>query len=134
MTTIDDAPSGDEVARSIPRRPEFMEDATTPNGVYEVTVRIDLQDIRDVEGLLIPFHTAMRVSGLQAMIDPEMQAQLQQMESQLEAMSPEQREMMERMMGPQLEQLRQMAAGSGDEMTVDVMVSDVRVNTGPPSD
>jgi hypothetical protein len=42
--------------------------------------------------------------------------------------------MMERMLGDQLEQLRQMAAGTGDAMTVEVTVSDVRVNTGPPSE
>jgi len=41
---------------------------------------------------------------------------------------------MERMMGQQLEQLRKMAAGGGDEMSIDVTVSDVRVNTGPPSE
>jgi len=33
-----------------------------------------------------------------------------------------------------LEQLRQMAAGDGDAMSVEVTVSDVRVNTGPPSE
>lgn len=118
----------------VPRRLEFVGDATTDNGVSEVTMSIDLQDIRDVQGLLIPFHTVMRISGLQAMLDPEMRAQLQEMEQQLAALPPEQREMMERMMGAQLEQLRQMASGGDDVMSVEVTVSDVRVNTGPPSE
>jgi len=116
----------------IPRRMEFVGDATTPNGASEVTVTIDLQDIRNVEGLLIPYHTAMRISGLQAMIDPETQAQLREMEQQLAALPADQRQMMERMLGAQLEQLRQMASGGGDAMSVEVTVSDVRVNSGPP--
>jgi hypothetical protein len=68
------------------------------------------------------------------MIDPETQAQLREMEEQLAALPPEQRQMMERMMGQQLEQLRQMAAGGGDMMSIDMKVSDVRVNSGPPNE
>lgn len=117
----------------VPRRIELVGDATTPNGVHEVTIHIDQSDIRDVQGLLVPYHTTMEVSGLQAMIDPEMRAQLQQMEEELAALPPEQREMMERMMGDQLEQLRRMAAGTSDSMSVEVTVNDVRINTGPPS-
>ncbi|MGD2046311.1 MAG: hypothetical protein PVJ80_01075 [Gemmatimonadota bacterium] len=117
----------------VPRRIEFVGDATTPNGVHEVTIHIDQNDIRDVQGLLVPYHTTMQISGLQAMIDPEMRAQLEEMEQQLAALPPEQREMMERMMGDQLEQLRQMAAGDSDAMSVEVTVDDVRVNAGPPS-
>jgi len=116
----------------IPRRMEFTGDAETDTGPHQVTVTIDLQDIRNVEGLLIPYRTAMQITGLQAMIDPETQAQLREMEQQLASLPPEQREMMERMLGQQLEQLRQMAAGGGDAMSIDVTVSDVRVNSGPP--
>ena len=118
----------------IPSRIEFVGDATTDNGVNEVTVRIDLQDIRDIEGLLIPFSTHMEITGLQAMLDPETRAQLEEMEQQLASLPPEQREMMERMMGQQLEQLRQMASGGDDLMSMDVTVTDVRVNDGPPSE
>jgi hypothetical protein len=118
--------------RLIPRRMEFVGDAETPGGSTEVTVTVDFQDIRSVEGLLIPHHTSMRITGLQAMMDPEMQDQLREMEQQLAALPAEQRQMMERMMGAQLEQLRQMMSGGGDAMSVDVMVSEVRVNSGPP--
>ena len=118
----------------IPRRMEFVGDATTPNGVHEVTIHIDQHDIRNVQGLLVPYRTTMEISGLQAMIDPEMREQLQQMEQQLADLPPQQREMMERMMGDQLEQLRQMAAGDSDAMSVEVTVDDVRVNAGPPSE
>lgn len=116
----------------VPRRMEFVGDAMTPSGESEVTVTVDLLDIRSVDGLLVPYHTSMQISGLQAMIDPEMQAQLREMEQQLAALPAEQRQMMERMMGAQLEQLRQMVSGGGDAMSVEVTVSEVRVNSGPP--
>ena len=122
-----------EADRMIPRRFEFVGDAVMEGVAHEVTVEIDQMDVRDVEGLLIPFHTTMQISGLQAMIDPEMRAQLQEMEQQLAQLPPDQREMMERMLGDQLEQLRQMAAGDGDSMSVELEVRDVRVNAGPPS-
>jgi hypothetical protein len=112
----------------IPRRLQFVGDATTSNGVHEVTFQIESGDVRNIDGLLVPFHSTMQISGLQAMMDPETQAQLQQMEEQLAQLPPEQREMMERMMGDQLEQLRQMAAGGGDTMSIEV------VNSGPPSE
>lgn len=119
---------------SIPRRLVFTGDAETPSGPHEVTVTIDMLDVRNVSGLLIPHRTAMQITGLQAMIDPETQAQLREMEQQLAALPPEQREMMERMLGQQLEQLRQMASGGADMMSIDVTVTDVRVNSGPPSE
>jgi hypothetical protein len=41
--------------------------------------------------------------------------------------------MIERMMGPQMEQMRQMM-GDGSGMTMEVTVTDVRVNSGPPGE
>jgi hypothetical protein len=38
--------------------------------------------------------------------------------------------MMERMLGPQMEQIRQMMAGDGDAMTIEVTVVDVVINAG----
>ena len=115
------------------RRMEFVGDATTDDGVHEVTMRMDLLDYRDVSGLLIPHHTVMEIEGFGAMIDPGMQAQFEEMERQLADLPPEQRQMMERMMGPQIEQMRQMMSGGDGGMTVEVRVTDVRVNSGPPS-
>ena len=115
------------------RRMEFVGDATTDDGVHEVTMRMDLLDYRDVSGLLIPHHSVMEIEGFGAMIDPEMQAQFEEMERQLADLPPEQRQMMERMMGPQIEQMRQMMSGGDGGMTVEVRVTDVRVNSGPPS-
>ena len=117
-----------------PRRMEFVGDATADDGVHEVTMRMDLEDYRDVEGLLIAHHTVIQIEGLGAMIDPEMQAQFEAMEKQLADIPPEQRQMVERMMGPQMEQMRQMMSGGDDGMTMEVTVTDVRVNSGPPGE
>ena len=96
-------------------------------------MRTDLLDYRDVEGLLIPHHTIIQIEGLEAMINPEMQAQFEEMERRLAEVPPEQRQMMERMMGAQMEQIRQMMSGGGGT-TVEVTVIDVRVNSGPPNE
>lgn len=140
-------PSGDEmeftaksfrlfidVEASVPRRMEFVGDARTPDGAEELTIRVDLTDIRDVSGMLIPHRTVVQIDGIQGMIDPEMQAQLAEMERQLAALPADQRQMMERMLGPQMEQIRAMMGGaaSGGGMNIEVTVSEVRVNTGPP--
>lgn len=116
-----------------PRRMEFVGDASTDDGVHEVTMRTDLLDYRDVEGLLIPHHTIIQIEGLEAMINPEMQAQFEEMERRLAEVPPEQRQMMERMMGAQMEQIRQMMSGGGGT-TIEVTVIDVRVNSGPPNE
>ena len=83
---------------------------------------------------MIAHHTVIQIEGLGAMIDPEMQAQFEAMEKQLADIPPEQRQMVERMMGPQIEQMRQMMSGGDDGMTMEVTVTDVRVNSGPPGE
>jgi hypothetical protein len=72
----------------------------------------------------------VRIEGLAAAMDPQMLAQLDEMERQLADLPPDQREMMERMLGPQMEQIRQMMAGGDDAMTVEITVVDVSINTG----
>ncbi len=118
----------------VPRRIEFIGDAQTANGSAEITMRMDMQDFRTVEGLVVPYRTVMQFDGFQSMLDPETLAQLEQMEQQLANLPPEQREMMERMLGPQMDQIRQMMAGDGGPMTTEVTVSDVRINSGPPGE
>jgi len=121
-----------DAGRSVVRRMTFDGEATTESGTHEVTTQVDLTDYRDVQGLLVPYHTVVAISGVNAMIDPEMKAQFDQMMEQLENMDAQQRAMMERMMGPQIEQMKQMMAGDGDAMTIEVVVTEVRVNAGPP--
>ena len=117
-------------ALMVPRRMEFVGDARTNTGPHEVTVRIDLENYLPIESLLVPYKTVVNIEGLGAAIDPEMRAQLEEMERQLAAMPADQRQMMERMLGPQMEQIQQMMAGGGDAMTIEVTVVDVVLNAG----
>ena len=54
------------------------------------------------------------------------------MQRELEALPPEQRAMVESMMAGQLEQFRAMMEGEDAPVTVQILVSEVRVNQGPP--
>lgn len=81
-----------------------------------------------------PFRTVMRIGGV---MTPEQEAQLaeasvqlKEMEAQLANMPASQRQMMESMMGPQLEMIRNMAAGGGMEFVQEV--TELRCNTGLP--
>jgi len=113
----------------IARRMEFTGDAITPGGSQEITVSVDMQSFLPVESLFVPYRTVVRIDGLEEVIGPETMAQLQEMERQLAALPPAEREMMERMLGPQLDVLRQMTAGGDGGMTVEVTVADVLINT-----
>jgi hypothetical protein len=114
----------------VPRRMEYTGDAVTDSGPHEVTVTVDMENYLPIEGLLVPYRTVVRIAGLGAAMDPEMRAQLEEMERQLAALPADQRAMMERMLGGQLEQLRQMMAGGGDALTMEITVLDVAINAG----
>jgi hypothetical protein len=113
----------------IPRRMEFTGDAITPAGPREITVRVDMQRFLPVSSLYVPYRTVVEIEGLDELMGPETMAQLAEMQRQLDALSPDQREMMLAMMGPQMEMLRQMMSGGGDAMTVVVTIKDVFINT-----
>ena len=120
-----------DVETMVVRRMQFEGEATTDAGVQEVTTQVDMQDFREVDGLLMPHHTVMHIDGLGGMMDPETQAQMEEMKRQLESMPEAQRAMMERMMAGQMESLEKMMSGEG--MTIDVTVTEIRVNAGPPN-
>jgi len=112
-----------------------MQGAMTTNGeTRPVTIeRVD-GDYRQVpdSNLYEPYRQVTSLSGMmdaaqQAQLR-EAQAQMQQMEQQLASMPAEQRAMMERMMGPQLEMIRNMAKSGGFEM--ETQVSRIVVNPG----
>jgi hypothetical protein len=94
-----------------------------------------LGDYRDVDGLLHPFRTEMRMSGMASgSMSPEEREELMEnlarAKEQLAQMPEAQRAMAERMMGGQLESMEQMLAE--DEFVVTTVVEEIRVNTGPP--
>ena len=78
------------------------------------------------------FKQVMKISGMMDAAQEaelkEAQAKLDEFEQQMASMPASQRQMMERMMGPQLEMMRTMAAGGGFE--VEVVTSSIVVN--PP--
>ena len=114
----------------VPRRMEYTGDAVNDTGPHEVTVRVDMENYLPIEGLLVPYRTVVNIEGLGAAMDPEMRSELEEMERQLAALPADQRAMMERMLGAQLDQLRQMMEGGGDAMTMEITVADVVINAG----
>ncbi len=115
------------------RQMAFSVQAAMEDGmVREVEPVIRFRDYRNHEGMLIPWETVTIISGLDdALSDEERQeaeAGLREMERELENMPEAQRDMVKRMMGDQLEQLRNILAG--DQMEFITRVHEVAVNIG----
>jgi hypothetical protein len=97
---------------------------------------IVFEDYREEQGLLHPFTTRMTTEGMAELMDiseeqmEEMRQGMAQLQEQMESMPAAQRGMMERMMGGQLERMREMM--SSGAMNIVVQVTEVRVNAGPP--
>jgi hypothetical protein len=115
----------------IPRRMVFTGVMKAEGRTSDITITMDAQDIRDVDGLLQPFHTLVRVDGLGQAIDPKMRQQYEQMQKQLADMPESQRQMAEKMMKGRMEQIEQMMNGDGG-MNLELVVRELRVNAGPP--
>lgn len=115
-----------------PRRFVFEGEMTRDGEVIPMTATMDMGDYREVEGLLIPYRTMTTIEGLAAAIDPETRAQFEQMQRELEALPPEQRRMIEAMMADQMAQFEAMMSDEGAPMVIEVLVTSVRVNQGPP--
>lgn len=116
----------------VPRRMEFVGDLDTGGELVEVTSVIDLQDYRDDEGMLLPYRTVVRMDGLGAAIDPEMRAELEDLQRQLAELPEEQRAMVEQMFAGRMEQMEALLEAENGGMTVEMTVLEVRVNEGPP--
>lgn len=116
----------------VPRRMVFQGELENAEGVHSVTSTMDLRDYRDHRGMLVAHRTVMTVDGLGAAIDEEARAQFEEMERELANMPEAQRQMVESMMADQLEQFRAMMEGGDEVMVVEVNVTEVRINAGPP--
>jgi len=116
---------------SVPRRMVIAGTLKREGRTADVTAHIDMQDYRDVDGLLHPFQTTVRVEGMADALDPKMRQQLQEMKKQLADMPEQQRQMMQQMMGGQLAALEKMVGDDGS-MTFELVAREVRVNAGPP--
>lgn len=94
-----------------------------------------MEDYREVDGYLHPFRTRTITEGMlgAANVDQEeLRAQLEAMRGQIASAPEAQRGMMERMMGPQLERLQAMLSSEEGEMEMTMVVTDLKVNAGPP--
>lgn len=118
------------------RRMEMEGDVRTDGRSAPVTVAVSFEDYRTTDGLLHHWKSTMITEGLAdatGMSPAERaktQKQLADLEKQMESMPAAQRQMMERMMGSQLEKLRGMLESGRLEVTT--QVSAVRVNQGVP--
>ena len=97
----------------------------------DITMEMRASDFRTVNGMKHPFLTTMRIGGLTSGMSPQERSQLEEARRQLEQLPAQQRAMMERMMGDQLEQLQRMADGEAMEMQMRVV--DLQVNVPRPN-
>ena len=97
-----------------------------------VTIDMLSSDFRTVPGsqLVEPFRRVVGISGINAGMDEEQIAEareaIAEFEKQLADMPESQREMMESMMGPQLEQMRKLAQSGTIE--TDIVVESITPN------
>ncbi len=116
-------------------RMEMELDATTDDGEARVvTMASTMDDYREVDGYLHPFRTSISWQGLTSMapdgMDPtELEQQLEEMETRLADMPEAQRGMMERMIRPQIERLKDMLGGA----PMEIIVTRLEANVDPPS-
>lgn len=93
-----------------------------------------LMDYRTVKGVVHPFRTRVSIEGMGQQISrkdqEEARKSLEQLRERMAEMPPQQREMMKKMMGGQLERIEKMLASGAMDITVDV--KEIRVNEGPP--
>ncbi len=104
----------------------------------EITIERHDQDYRQVPGcgnLYRPFKTVMRMAGVmnaeQEAQMREAQKQMAELDKQMAQMPPGQRDMMMRQMGPQMEMMRNMAAGGGVEIVSNL--KDMKCNVPVPN-
>ena len=120
----------------IGRRMQFEGTAGSGDRTSPATFTIHLEDYREVEGLRHPYRMRVETSGLGQQMSEQERAQLQQnmqkMREQMADMSPQQRKMMERVMGGQLEKMEKMLTPGALDFTA--TVKEIRVNEGPPRD
>ena len=125
----------------VPLRMKVSGRMEVEGGSHPVSMNTTFEDYRDVQGLLHPFRSTVRIEGMAAAIPVDdrerMQRQMEEMRKQLEEMPPEQRAMIEQQMknNPQMQQMMEQmeAMAAGEDMEMMVEVEEIRVNEGPPS-
>lgn len=119
------------------RKMEFIFEAEEEDEEVQVLKpEIYLEDYRDIEGMMIPFKTVMIMEGVSDNLSPEDKAEilknLEELERQMQEMSPEEAEMMESMLGGHLASYRKMLETNRMEFSYQLI--DVKVNTALTED
>lgn len=118
----------------LPRK-MVMEGRLTQGGEQQpVEMTALFRDYREINGVIHPFRIQIQTEGISSGMSPEEQDEVREsvegLQEKMAAMSPEQRKMMEQMMGRKLQQMRQMLASNAMDFTI--RVKELRVNEGPP--
>jgi len=77
-----------------------------------------------------PYAMDMTMTGLDAAISEEDRAQARAWMARMDSMPADKRAMMEQMMGPQLQRMKEILESG--KVDVSIQVKDVKVNAGPP--
>jgi hypothetical protein len=102
--------------------------------IRPITAQMRFSDYRTVSGYVHPFLTVIEMdlasAGLSAEQVEEAQVALAELQRAMEDMPAAQREMMQQMMGEQMQMMERVAAGGA--MELEIRVTELQVNAGPP--
>jgi hypothetical protein len=115
------------------RQMKFSAEAEIEEGrVQVIEPVVKMTDYRNISGMMVPFETRISVQGLTEHLSDaereEAQLALMEFERELAQMPEEQRQMLEKMMSGQLDQLRKVLEDDSIEFLINV--KEVIVNTG----
>jgi len=103
-------------------------------GEYTGSADMMMSDIRDVDGMLIPFKMEMKIAGISGSMSAEEMAETEQnmrdLEEQMKNASGLQKRIMERAVKPQLERLQKILEEGA--MTMTTIIEDVQTNITIP--
>lgn len=104
------------------------------DGEYTGTADMIMSDIRNVDGMLMPFQMEMKIEGISDSMSAEDMAEAQEsmkeLETQMENASGMQKRIMERVVKPQMERLQKMLEDGA--MTMTTIIEDVQTNITIP--
>lgn len=104
------------------------------DGEYTGTADMIMSDIRNVNGMLIPFQMEMKIEGISGSMSAEDMAEAQEsmkeLEAQMENASGLQKRILERAVKPQMERLQKILEDGA--MTMTTIIEDVQTNVTIP--
>lgn len=114
----------------------FDVDTEVQGVVRRVHPVVQMEDLRNVEGMIIPFRIVTVVEGISGELTEEEREQaeraMEEFENRLAAMSEQEREMMKQMAGGQIEEYRKMIEEDRFKSTIEI--KDIQVNVGLADD